>query len=306
LNEFEPAMFSDEANFIRVYTPTNDYIRVFASQLNGNMAISPAEILKKNHFTGKTLSKFSDRSAFSWDKKTASDQVLEMYLPFGSHGPDSLLVTQNATWRNVLTYKTSDSRFAINWINTANRARGLFTNGIEDRQAKQNEIKISKSFFKSWVTELSATSGLRDFTSEYFTSNNYSIKETGTKPSLSWQPGTTFRWTMLFQYAEKDNELSFEKAIVRKAGTELKFSKSGKGLAMLQFNMLQISYGGEPNSSLGYIMLEGLQPGRNFTWGFSIQRTLGSNMQLNFIYDGRSSEGNPVVHTGNVQVRVFF
>lgn len=306
LNEFEPAVFSDEANFIRVYTPTNDYIRVFSSQLSGNVAISPADILRKKKFTGKLISKFSNRSAFSFDKKTSSDLASEMYLPFTSEGPDSLLVTQNATWRNVLTFKTNDSRFAINWINSANRARGLFTNGIEDRQTRQDEIKISKSFLKSWITELSAISGLRDFTSEYFTSNNYSIEETGIKPSLSWQPGTTFRWTMLFQYSEKNNVLSVEKAIVRKAGTELKFSKSGKGLAMLQFNMLQISYGGEPNSSLGYIMLEGLQPGRNFTWGLSIQRTLGSNMQLNFIYDGRASEGNPVVHTGNVQVRVFF
>jgi hypothetical protein len=53
-------------------------------------------------------------------------------------------------------------------------------------------------------------------------------------------------------------------------------------------------------------MLEGLKPGRNYTWSISIQRTLGANMQLNFIYDGRASEGNPVVHTGNMQVRVFF
>jgi hypothetical protein len=29
-------------------------------------------------------------------------------------------------------------------------------------------------------------------------------------------------------------------------------------------------------------------------------------MQLNFMYDGRSSKGSPVVHTGNVQLRVFF
>ncbi|HBG70804.1 MAG: hypothetical protein A2W93_00925 [Bacteroidetes bacterium GWF2_43_63] len=306
LNEFEAAAFSDEANFIRIYTPTNDYIRVFSSQLNGNFAVTPADILKKEKFMGKQISKFSNRSAFSYDKKTSSEIASEMYLPFTTKGEDSLLVTQNATWRNVLTFKANDSRFSINWINTSNRARGLFTNGIEDRQGQQDEIKISKSFVNSWVTELSAISGVRDFTSEYFTSNNYSIEETGIKPSLSWQPGTTFRWTMLFQYSEKNNVLSVEKAIVRKAGTELKFSKSGKGLAMLQFNMLQISYGGETNSSLGYIMLEGLQPGRNFTWGLSIQRTLGSNMQLNFIYDGRASEGNPVVHTGNVQVRVFF
>jgi len=306
LNEFEPAIFSDEANFIRVYTPTNDYIRVFSSQLNGNVAILPAEILKKKIFIGKFISKLTNRSAFSWDKKTSSDQLSEMYLPFTSNKADSTLVTQNSTWRNVLTFKTNDSRFAVNWINSSNRARGLFTNGIEDRRTWQNEIKISKTFKTSWITEISAISGLRNYTSEYFSANNYSIEDIGIKPSISWQPGNTFRWTMLFQYNEKDNILSVEKAIVRKAGTELKFSKASKGIAMLQFNMLQISYGGQTNSSLSYIMLDGLQPGRNFTWGLNIQRTLTNNMQLNFMYDGRVSKGNPVIHTGNVQVRVFF
>jgi hypothetical protein len=306
LDEFEPAAFSDEGNFIRVYTPTNEYVRVFSSQLSGNMAMSPAEWIKRNKGPLKFFTRLNNRCAFSWDKKTSSNQASEMYIPFNGEANDTMLVAQNANWRNVLAFKTTDSHLTVSWMNSDNHNRGLLTNGFEDRQTRTDELKIGKTFFKSWILELAGQKGIKNYTSEYFASSNYSIEEQNFKPSLAWQPGTTFRWSLLFQYAEKNNTIGMQNAIVRKGGTELKFSKAGKGLALLQFNMLQISYNGVTDSNLGYIMLEGLKPGRNFTWSASIQRTLGNNMQLNFIYDGRASEGNPVVHTGNVQVRVFF
>jgi hypothetical protein len=306
LDEFEPAAFTDQGNFIRVYTPTNEYIRVFSSQLSGNLALSPTEWLKKDKGLLKLIKRINNRSAFSWDKKTSSGQASEMYIPFNGDASDTMLVTQNANWRNVLAFKTLDSRLSISWTNSNSRNRGLLTNGFEDRQTRVDELKIGKTFFKSWILELSGLQGNKFFQSEYFASSNYSIDEQNIKPSIAWQPGTSFRWSLLFRYAEKNNNSGTQRAIVRKGGMELKFSKAAKGLALLQFNMLQISYNGVTDSNLGYIMLEGLKPGRNYTWSISIQRTLGANMQLNFIYDGRASEGNPVVHTGNMQVRVFF
>lgn len=306
LNEFESAIYSDQANYIRVFTPTNEYIRVFSSQLNGNFSITPSEILKQEKFVGKTLAKLSNRSAFSWNKKTSSNKIAEMYLPLYSIPDDTLLAFQNSTFRNTLTFRSSDSRFSINWTNSSNKNRGLLTNGIEDRSTKQDEIKINKTFFKSINAELSAKKGLKSFYSQFFKTNNYNIDEQLINPSVSLQPNTNIRYTLLFEYSEKNNLLAFEKSIIRKAGIELKYSKTNKGMAIVQFNFLQISFNSSTNSNIGYIMLDGLQAGKNYTWKLSLQRKLGNNMQLNFMYDGRSSKGSPVVHTGNVQLRVFF
>lgn len=41
-------------------------------------------------------------------------------------------------------------------------------------------------------------------------------------------------------------------------------------------------------------------------WSVSIQRNLSSNLQLDLTYNGRRSEGAPVVHVGGAQVRAFF
>jgi hypothetical protein len=53
-------------------------------------------------------------------------------------------------------------------------------------------------------------------------------------------------------------------------------------------------------------MLDGLVPGNNVTWNIGYQRTLANNMQVNFNYDARKTEGNKTIHTGGVQVRAFF
>ncbi len=306
LNEFESAAFSDQGNFIRVFTPTNDYIRVFYSNLAGSLSLALSEWIKKEKGPLSWLARISNRSAFSWDKKTSSNQLIEMYIPFSADENDTTLVTQISIWRNIASFKSKNGQTSIIWTNTSGRNRGLLTNGVEDRSNESNELKLIQTIRRVWNIEMSLSNGNKNYSSEYFQSNNYAIREHAIRPIAAWQPGTTFRWSWIYQYSEKNNTLSTQRAIVRKAGTELKFSKSGTGLALLQFNMLQINFLGTTDSNLGYIMLEGLKPGRNFTWNLSIQRTLGSNMQLNFMYEGRSSEGNPVIHTGNVQVRVFF
>jgi hypothetical protein len=65
-------------------------------------------------------------------------------------------------------------------------------------------------------------------------------------------------------------------------------------------------HNGNKNSSLGYEMLEALQPGLNFTWALGWQTNIGKNMQLNLTYNGRKSEGANAVHTGNMMVRAYF
>ena len=56
LNEFEIAAFQDQANYIKVYTPTNDYIKTYSNLFSEVLNINPAMIwsnekgLKKNDF----------------------------------------------------------------------------------------------------------------------------------------------------------------------------------------------------------------------------------------------------------------
>jgi len=53
-------------------------------------------------------------------------------------------------------------------------------------------------------------------------------------------------------------------------------------------------------------MMEGLQPGKNFTWNILAQKKITKFLDLNFSYFGRKTETSKTVHTGNVQLKAYF
>ena len=67
-----------------------------------------------------------------------------------------------------------------------------------------------------------------------------------------------------------------------------------------------MGYTGNPNSAVGFEMLESLRPGINYTWNLSYQRTLSKNLQLTIQYLGRKSEAIRTIHSGSMEVRAYF
>ena len=60
------------------------------------------------------------------------------------------------------------------------------------------------------------------------------------------------------------------------------------------------------NSILNYELMEGLSEGSNFVWGIKLQKKLKNSLQIDLIYDGRSSKTSEVKHVGNIGVTAFF
>ena len=52
LNEFEIAIFSDQASYIKVYTPNNNYIKIYQFQYNQNLNINLKRIIKGESIMG--------------------------------------------------------------------------------------------------------------------------------------------------------------------------------------------------------------------------------------------------------------
>src|SRR5690606_5278654 len=56
----------------------------------------------------------------------------------------------------------------------------------------------------------------------------------------------------------------------------------------LTFNNIDFdAKNGSANSTVGYIMLDGLMPGKNYLWSVILTKRLLNNLELNFQYDGR-------------------
>jgi len=63
---------------------------------------------------------------------------------------------------------------------------------------------------------------------------------------------------------------------------------------------------GNENSAVAFQMLEGLQPGTNYTWNLNFQRKITSYLDINLNYLGRKSETSKAIHTGTIQLRASF
>ena len=71
-------------------------------------------------------------------------------------------------------------------------------------------------------------------------------------------------------------------------------------------NYFNNSFKGNPNTIIGYILMEGLQVGSNYTWSFTAQKKLTKFLDLNLSYFGRKSENSNSIHNGNIQLRAIF
>jgi hypothetical protein len=59
-------------------------------------------------------------------------------------------------------------------------------------------------------------------------------------------------------------------------------------------------------STVGFIMLGGLLPGKNYIWSVDFIRKLSGSLELNIQYEGRKSETSNMVNIGRASVMAIF
>ncbi len=309
LNEFEIAAFPGQGTFIKVYTPTSDYIKVFTNQFSQTMLLNPSALWAGKTGVRKFISHFSNQTAFRADRKTTENDLAKAYNPFLNAANDISLVTMNSSFMNTLFINQSSSLAGLDLIYQDVRNKTLLVSGFDTRQNTYLEARIRWNMSKEFSWNISGQDGAKMSNSQYFSTRNYSILYYDAQPKFSYQPNTAFRAAVSFKYTDKKNNAEFgaQHANLMDYGAELKYNVLQKGSLSLKANYIQIKYNDvQLNTSLAFEMLDALKAGQNITWGLTYQRNLSNNMQLSFTYDGRKSEGVKAIHTGGAQVRAYF
>ncbi len=307
LNEFEIAVFSDQANYIRVFTPNNNYVKIYSFQYNQNINIDPKRIFNKNSLIGKALKLFYNQTSISTQKKTDSLDFKTLINPLVD--TDNLIIQQMSNnLRNSLFFNRSSPKYSIEYVTQLFTNKNLLINGTDFRATKKEQIKVRWNINKTLMINSQIGSGFKRNSSTYAQNRNFNISEKETKNQFSYQPNTLFRISVNGRYSEKSNsvEMGNENAYISDFGIELRRSKRDKALINGDFHIVNINYSGESNSSVGFEMLEGLQEGTNLTWKLSFQKNMSNNVQLSITYNGRKSENSNAIHTGGMQLRAFF
>ena len=309
LNEFETAQFSDQAIYIRVWTPTKNYVRVNRDQFSYSMTLRPSVFRKKDSKAGmKFLSRIVTQTVYRADKKTQGEINWQRFSLLSSDTQDTLLTGMAYNFRQGFFFNQSDPVFGFDYTYTDNRNKQLLTNGFETRSLESSELRIRWNITRSWGIFQNATMGVKSNNSEFFVMRNYRINYYETETKIAFQPSTSFRLSFAYKHTNKLNPsvLINQKAVFHDAGIEIKYNQLGKGSISAKCNFIGIQYNDFQNTPVAFEMLNALKPGNNFTWNINYQQNLSNNLQISITYDGRQSPGNKMIHIGGAQVRAFF
>ncbi len=311
LNEFDVSPFPNEANYIKVWVPTDDYISTYTNQFSEVFSIRPSAKWNSKKGVRKFVSRFASQTAYRTDRKTTNTDLAVAYNPFLSDTKDPTLVTLNSSLRNTLYFNQTDPVFGMEYTVQDVRNKTLLENDTTTRQNIFSESRLRWNLSRQWTFQGSYKEGNKQNDSRFFTTRNYRIVYFEAEPKVSFQLNSAFRVSISYKYSEKKNRNTTgsgpqAKTTGQNFGSDIKYNALNKGSLTAKANFILIAYNDAENTPLAYEMLEGLKTGKNYTWSVGYSRTLAGNVQLSLTYDGRQSPGIKTIHTGNAQVRAFF
>lgn len=307
-NEFVQAVYQDTAKYIQVLSPTNEFEKVYTTQLNQLINIRPRALWANKKGFLKFLSRISNQFAFRVDRKTRRTNLALAFDPLFTKVDDTTLVSLTSSLRNTVSFNQGYSKYGFDYTYQDNRNKAFLANGFSARSTGFHQIRARWNIIKPLTLNGEYEIG-KETTTTALNINNFEVDYYELQPNLVIQPGTKFRITLLYNYAEKKNNLSEslgEQAIIREAGLEAKYNLKQRGSLEANFSFLSIDYTGTEGNTIEFQMLDGLKAGLNYTWGALFQTRIAKNLQLNLNYSGRKSADNKPIHTGNVQLRAFF
>ncbi len=307
-NEMEVAPFQDKADYVKITTFTNDFIRTNNVNLNQSLQLNPKAVWFSAKGFKKFLARFSTQSTLKINRKTQESADVSPWNPFDIAIADTSLVSVSSNIRNTVFLNRGNARFDIQTGQSDNRNKFVQTSGFESRQRQEIFLKTRINFSKHTSFRIGFYSETRVADSEFFNNKDYRIEGFRIDPQFTYQPSKNLRFSFQYQYQNEENVLTGggETSLQNDLNFEIAFNKSAKTTIKSRFAYVQVKFDGISNSPVGFAMLNGLQNGRNLLWNATLDRQLAQNIRLNLSYEGRKTGENRLVHVGRVQVAAVF
>jgi len=304
LDEFEIAKFQDKANYVRLFLPTINFVKTHQNKISQSVAINFKKLRENNKFK-KIISHFSNQIVVllnSRQKRVGNSFNLN---PFRIE--NDKLLDLNFNLKNSLYFNRGLQDFSIiyNYINSRNK--NSLSYGNQENDIKINQLLFSHKFSNFWLVDFDSKYTINKSVSSSFLNRNFIINSMKISPKLSYLYSKDSHLDIGYTYKKSyDNLINVANLNSHLIKASYNYSNIKKLSLTTSINMILNNFKGNNNSPVAFQMLEGLQPGTNFTWSFLIQKKLTTYLDLNINYLGRKSENSKTIHTGTIQLRALF
>lgn len=315
LSEFVPAQFQDQAQYIRVYTPTAEYIKANYNTLNYSVSINPKALTtSRSRGLARFLGRLMYQSSLQLNQKQQAAGLIE-YNPFRAPFNDTALITRTMILVNTLSVNRSDPRWGFDVSNTQNGGKSLLTYGYETHQTNEwslrARVNLNKAIALTGIFR-EGGNGLNN-SSTNFDSSNYDLHQFSINPGLTYTRGSSFRIGLDFKLTNKDNTQQWggQHYTSDAFTSDFKYNILQSTSIQGKFTMNSIVYTAGKNGSasttspVSYTILEGLMPGKNYLWNLDFTKKLGASLELSLQYEGRKAGETGIVHTGRAALRAL-
>lgn len=305
LEEFEIAQFQDQGKYIRVLLPNRIFIKTHQNRLSQTLTINPSQWSVSKNKSEKFWSYFYNQTTYLIDRKIKRDDNHFNLNPFESNPENQLGLQLN--FRNVLFFNRGKQDYTTSYTYLSNTTRNILSIGFIENSLNSHQFNFNHKIAENWLINILSAFDNNESISENFASKNYNFDETRFNPKLSYLFNDNSRFDLFYQHASKDNTIgSLESLKQQKYGASFSLANKEKGAVNGEFNFFSNTFIGNANTPVSYQMLEGLQPGKNFTWSLLAQKKLTNFLDLNLSYFGRKTETSKTIHTGSVQLKAYF
>lgn len=312
LNEFEIAVFQDQRKYVKLFTPSNQYVKANYVQFNYSLDINPKMVIKPQNLKGikKLLYRSSTSSSLQISKKDISTGKFQ-FNPFTKKLVDTTLISLNSFLTNTYYFNRSNVNWGFDVTHGLTNGKTLLSYGFESRKLRNLLGKIRWNFNKN----ISSSINLRQVKNVLTTSNtkfnnrNYLILQNSIEPSIAYIYKSNFRLSLSYNFADKKNQIdSLEKAVTHSVIANLRYNILNNSTLNARVTLNQINfkaYSGAANTTVGYIILDGLLPGKNYLWDVEYTKRFAGNFEVSIQYEGRKPGSAKTVHVGRASIRAI-
>ncbi|MFD1315988.1 hypothetical protein [Namhaeicola litoreus] len=304
LDEFVIASFPDEAIYIRVLLPNLNYIRSHENSLSQALNIQ-ARSWQNQEGIKKVISHFSNQFYYLIKSNQKRGEGSVNFNPYANNEEDLLSLDNQI--RNSFFFNRGLQKFSTGYIFSEGRKKNYFLIDDRDLSIRNHQFLFNHRLGTFWLFEINGEIGKTISSSELFANRNYEIENFTCRPAISYLFNNQTKFDFHYQFKKKENQQAdFENLQAHNFGVSGNWANADKFNLIGSLNYIINDFEGNPNSLIGYQMLEGLKSGKNMTWSINFQKRIFTYLDVNFAYLGRKSEEIKAIHTGTVQLRASF